>query len=648
MSAAHAKHILARGSGGYGYGCQVCHWAVTQDGTTILASSTKHVDGSKVDVAWLTTTFTPAGATWGGGTSTSNHTCAGLYCHGSMPKGGLAATPAWTSGSVPCGSCHNLPPAGDGTHGTGDTDCNSCHPGYSISPSYVVSMATHVNGSVQNSGGTCIGCHTGTQNRADVPGARRAVVADFSKNSHHVFSSALTGTNKLTDNDCAVCHAEAVVTAPGGKVAYGPLHFNGMIDLRNADDVNAYFQYDKRAICIGSGGSATQCDTPPTAADQVPWTQANAAKWSSGLVDWRNETSGRVAGDVGAADACTPAATGCSKGLDRFCISCHDADGASASYTKGELGAGPQNPFNDSALTNPYDQKVRPSITDIASRVHVTARLPGGGSATLKDRDIGARGPDTRMDPPEGVFSRHAIRGLATPVYAGTNANWDVATYWTLIPTTTTRWASNSVMGCADCHAVDGANGGNGNAHGSGGEYLLKDAAGGATEPATDAYTAYVCARCHDGVWYDGGHTASTQDWVDTAYQIGANRIPVAKSGGNVFGYPCGNCHGGGAPSRAGATLPPDSAGAGGFGTIHGTSQVIGIGTDGLLGYRNTYRFTNGNSMRYYNPGDWTTSASRTCVTLSAGDAAWGGCLQHSGSGSSRSPTTPSIRPLSY
>jgi hypothetical protein len=190
-------------------------------------------------------------------------------------------------------------------------------------------------------------------------------------------------------------------------------------------------------------------------------------------------------------------------------------------------------------------------------------------------------------------------------------------------------WNDTSVMGCADCHTVDGANGSSGNAHGSGSEYLLKDASGGAGE-GTLAGLSYVCYRCHvSGRYQDsptlGDHTGSGNDWQDKTGLTGTNRITDGK-GSNVFGMACTNCHGGA-----------------GFGAIHGTSDTFGVGEGGGAGTRNAYRFMNGASLRYYDPKGWT-GTSITCYTLGTADS-WGGCTQHN---KGTNWTKPLQRPLTY
>src|SRR6266508_1357996 len=295
-----------------------------------------------------------------------------------------------------------------------------------------------------------------------------------------------------------------------------------------------------------------------------------AANWNSGNAVWRTQTS---------------------TNLDPFCINCHDSDGA------------PQMPGAK-----------QPTCTAPGTVVDVKSMVTGS-------------------PPPKGTFSRHAIRGQSTSIYTkytalggtyrsmyeGPAAGQGRFTSMGTDENGKPNWNDTSVMGCADCHTSDGANGAAGNAHGSGSEYLLKDSSGGAAE-GTLAALNYVCYRCHfnntTNNYYSGGspHTGNGGDWVDYTGQVGTGRVPFGNTGGNWQATACGNCHG--------ATA---------FGGIHGTSEMVPVTTSTTSGAtvncgttpgacRNAYRFTNGASMRYYDPLGWTGTQSQ-CYTLSTGEA---------------------------
>jgi hypothetical protein len=204
-------------------------------------------------------------------------------------------------------------------------------------------------------------------------------------------------------------------------------------------------------------------------------------------------------------------------------------------------------------------------------------------------------------------------------------------------------------MGCADCHTVDGANTTAGNAHGSDSEYLLKDGEGlarlGRLSPGAGE-GSYTCLACHEASHYDDSsntHTgSSSNDYADT---VGVtNTLPdlaerVADDS-NLYGSACLNCHGG----------ILDNTGTEEFGTIHGTSQIFDIrdSKGAVVGTRMAYRFTNGNSLRFYDPNGWTAS-SATCFTLDRNeDDDFGGCIKHGGGQGFTKPAALNSRPLSY
>lgn len=81
--------------------------------------------------------------------SRDSATCTSVYCHGSFAYGdvlGNFSTPVWTQpGSVPCGSCHGIPPEGH----PGDyslEDCSDCHGAVVNSEGEIIDRSKHVNG----------------------------------------------------------------------------------------------------------------------------------------------------------------------------------------------------------------------------------------------------------------------------------------------------------------------------------------------------------------------------------------------------------------------------------------------------------------------------------------------------------------------
>ncbi|MHC4941653.1 MAG: hypothetical protein ACYTG7_01395 [Planctomycetota bacterium] len=178
-----------------------------------------------------------------------------------------------------CQSCHQNTShhtndgTGDHAHRMGE-DCISCH--------------THVTG-FASSGGGCTDCHSSDQDNEDGPPTRRAVVGEFSLNSHHVAGGA------VTDEDCGVCHYEAVD---------GAYHMDNTVDLRDPDD-----------------------GTETTLISFTLFTRNTA---SDVLETWVTDVQ------------------------NNFCLKCHDLDGATAT----NVSTNPLQPFSASSgdVPNVFDQ----------------------------------------------------------------------------------------------------------------------------------------------------------------------------------------------------------------------------------------------------------------------------------------------------
>ncbi len=437
--------------------------------------------------------------------------------------------------------------------------------------SYCIACHKHSAKFVGSGGGP--DCLSSACHGASLMGTRRPVGPDFLNGttpnfrSHHVGNGGAFMGGTLSNADCAVCHAEALVS--GGVITdTDPIyHGNKKIDLRNVDSTTAVFTYDKDAVAASAGA---------------------AANWNSGNAVWRTETSTH---------------------LDPFCINCHDSDGAlQIAAFKADAAATALNPFNDAKITNEYDQLVRcDGAPTMPGAKQPTCTAPG----TVVD----VKSMVTGSPPPKGINSRHAIRGQSTSIYTkytalgGSNLSMYDAGRFTSMGTDENgkpNWNDTSVMGCADCHTSDGANGATGNSHGSSSEYLLKDSSGGAAEGTMVALN-YVCYRCH-------------------------------------FNNTTNHYYSGGSPHTANG------------GGIHGTSEMVPVTTSTTSGAtvncgttpgacRNAYRFTNGASMRYYDPMGWTGMVAQ-CYTLTTGETGWGGCTKHAGGSGNRNRAF--ARPVTY
>jgi len=230
----HQEHLLATDNQSRRVRCSECHASVTP------ATLAAHLNMTTATVVFsgvaVTNTNNPApSATRVSGLKN----CSNVECHTGKRKDGTAAgesgfasRPAlvWNSSLIGNTSiadtctdkCHGMPPnrtASTDTHYNIPavtipqdlgTNCSSqlpatkCHPGLNASPTNMTNIwfdkNLHINGIVEASGGTCLGCHAGPK------GNRYAIGSKFSQQSHHVQGRA------VTDADCYQCHLEALDT----------------------------------------------------------------------------------------------------------------------------------------------------------------------------------------------------------------------------------------------------------------------------------------------------------------------------------------------------------------------------------------------------------------------------------------------------
>jgi predicted CxxxxCH...CXXCH cytochrome family protein len=177
---AHTAHV--QGTLAASFDCGQCHVTPTD------ALSAGHIDG-----AYATVTFgelAVTGAKLPSYSRANGATCSSTYCHGgysgtytytgwdwgldeptsvTVSYAGKSATPAWTDGSMTCGSCHDNPPRTgvwhSGSHGGGN-QCQLCHPDAIGTTAGVgtaiTNPALHVNGTVNVTpqwSSRCFGCH---------------------------------------------------------------------------------------------------------------------------------------------------------------------------------------------------------------------------------------------------------------------------------------------------------------------------------------------------------------------------------------------------------------------------------------------------------------------------------------------------------
>ena len=202
---AHALHLKA----GNSFACTECH---------VVPTSTAHANGT-AEVAFGTLAGTGAASPAWNGT-----TCSNVYCHGSFTGGNTAYAPTWTSPvAASCGTCHGVPPAAPHTQ---NTDCSTCHTGYT---STTVNASLHVNGVVNVSVTGCTGCHgdatrVATALNPELPAAPpkdttgNSATTSAGVGAHQAHLTAGSLRNAMA---CTECHA-----APGQGT-----HPSGTVDL---------------------------------------------------------------------------------------------------------------------------------------------------------------------------------------------------------------------------------------------------------------------------------------------------------------------------------------------------------------------------------------------------------------------------------
>ena len=441
-----------------------------------------------------------------------------------------------TDGSAPGGQSHN-----------DDKICTSCHthPGDTAADD---AFRDHLLSA------TCIGCHTGVPGTTYV--TRDVVGSDFTQASRHVFGVT-------PDNwDCIVCHKEGDETAAeAGNASYNAsLHplGNDIVDLRDVDNASgAGWTWDKYdGTCAnGSYDNITDCiDNSST------WT------WSTDqmLTD-----------------------------MDDFCMTCHDADGASdiavnSGGTAIVLGDGACTGSGELACT-PFNDALR------------TPGTPGGtaGDVIPTERDEVL---DVRIQFAPGNPSHHAVEINA---YNSTSA-WGAGAWasWILkndTQITTVRETAN--LHCADCHTVDY------NAHGGVNGYMLQ------ASSIDD-----TCWLCHNSNVYSAtGDSGSRFDHnVDSSRTMDPENGSLVGQYDTNFGSRCLLCHGG------------DPA-VDGLGGIHGLPPTP---TDWRTGEQR-FRFQGGARLSFLPVDNWTgNGGDGTCYTQSSGTS-WAQCSSHEGNSKS-------------
>lgn len=253
-------------------------------------------------------------------------------------------------------------------------------------------------------------------------------------------------------------------------------------------------------------------------------------------------------------------------GMDTYCMSCHDANGASSTGSKaiqafinanGIKAAGktasPSNPFGDT-ISNRYDKMQRPAVVNVDSQFNTTNNSHHGVKGPRYTGRTRAAGSRQIANP--GAFANNSsadLYGARSTIYDSVNAFTKVSEFATnpafnalYVPlenaggeaaprTGAAGLGDDSTLHCGDCHTVgqfkpNSTKNAAGNsvatvigAHGSNNEYLLRNDQGSDERHTQEAYTVsggivtytnpnsarLVCYNCHSFKRYGSVYSAT-------------------------------------------------------------------------------------------------------------------------------------------
>ncbi|WP_224963443.1 Ig-like domain-containing protein [Geomonas subterranea] len=470
----------------------------------------------------------------------------------------------WATNNSPTIAVSYLNPAtdkgNDSTHATSNRICEVCHSQTSFHK-YNNPTANH-NGTVnctqchshnagfKGSGGSCLLCHNSPRGvRQQVVGATLGSTGDdFVRPSRHIKNTTVKNV------DCIICHAEGDTTSTETSVKQVSLHgtSGAPVLLRNVDSQ-------------GNPGTA------------------GTNYWS-----WPGRRAGGTA--ISSTDR---------DNMDRFCVNCHDSDGAST-ITVDTAGT---------AIT---------TGTALARKLTPFNPLDGGTPLNVKSQF------NSGMAVGSAYASHHNLNIYTkryTAAYASTYASRGG---WTGTSKDNVAMTWDTGLHCSDCHLNES------NAHGARNATRMlqdKNGADAAATNASDGSATFICYRCHLSTVYN--NTNVTVTGKARIEHNSLDNVPWTVGSYNDHGIICLNCHMGG--------------GVNNIGGIHGNNRSITTLTQGAT---KSYRFIYGAELGLnISDANWSTTTAPTCYTASS---TWGGaCNKHDGSaGTGRIGTPNYARPL--
>ena len=479
----------------------------------------------------------------------------------------------------------------------------------------------------------CMQCHETT---IDTNGQN--LVADFKQSGHYTNSSwtdnvkyGVTGTGCAgchgpSHNDpdpsasgrCNECHGAVLVASHKGNAAL--IVDNNCVTCHQPHDIMAFVK-GKCIACHSVGQDATANGSFVNDNNGVRAITTEFGKWSHHVTGVTlNDAhcaachlegkivNGEVVVDTGLhmADAKThlrdadtdadfawnPAAPNHS-GMDAFCMSCHDANGATSpmsaqiqafinnnGLTAPGKTASATNPFGDT-ISNQYDKMQRPAVVDASSQFNIGNNSHHAVKGKRYSGRSRASKGGTIADAAFTANSSANLPGARSTIY---DAGKFTATYTTLANfggesgarNGGTNLGDDSTLHCGDCHTVGQWKAGSSvtaagaptpvaiGAHGANNEYLLRNSIGSdarhqaiqmdASKFYPDGVTPYlVCYDCHAianygtgphvGEQVAGESNCNTSVNTNTSDQIGTDRLNSQFSlsyGTNVAGTSMG------------------------------------------------------------------------------------------------------------
>ncbi|HJV66371.1 MAG TPA: hypothetical protein VJ550_11600, partial [Geomonas sp.] len=399
---------------------------------------------------------------------------------------------------------------------------------------------------------TCQGCHTGS---GAIFGVNSVGVENSCKTCHSSNSNTHAIQDGITDTKgCVDCHSVAA-----------PQHNGGVNDNNNG--VRAVVgEFSKWSHHV----TGVTLNNAHCAACHLEGKTSNGAivvdetyHMANNKIHLRDTTAG-----TDADFAWDPSAPSHS-GMDQFCMSCHDSNGAvspesaniqayinTAGIAAPGATAGPLNPFGDT-ISNRYDKMFRPRVTDVSDQFNTSNNSHHAVKGPRYSGRTRAAGP--RQIASAATFAQNStalLQGVRSTIYDAGNFN---ALYVPLSDATgeaaprtgSASLGDDSTLHCGDCHTVGQWKAGSATnadgsatpvaigAHGSNNEYLLRNTLGTDQRHTQNAYVADATTNVVTQTNPNGAFLVCYNCHAYTKY--GSTFIGTGADAGNAAGDEMGN-----------------------------------------------------------------------------------------------------------